>query len=77
MLTARLHTTHKLVLCWCEIKVTSRYSFALTSTSLKDFSFLHGISRGSFNTSRSNGWFQDVFRLGNTGWRGVMPTSVQ
>ena len=43
-------------------KVTSRYSFAL-SLSLKDFSFLHDISGGSFNISRSNGWFQDVFEV--------------
>ena len=33
------------------------------STSLKDFSFLHDISGDSFNTSRSNGWFQDVFEV--------------
>ena len=33
------------------------------SISLKYFSFLHGISGGFFNTSRSNGWFQDVFEV--------------
>ena len=43
-----------------EVKVTSRYSFALTSRSLKDFIFLYEIRGGSFNISRSNGWFQDV-----------------
>ena len=48
----------------------SRFSCALA---LKDFSFLHDISGGSFNISRSNGWFQGVLilRLGNTGWHGV------
>ena len=34
--------------------VTSRYSFALTSISLKVFPFLYELSRGSLNISFSN-----------------------
>ena len=33
------------------------------SISLKAFSFLYDISGGSFNNSRRNGWFQDVFEV--------------
>ena len=58
--------------------------------SLKDFSFLHDKSGGSFNISQSIGWFQDVFEVrqhqvaqceeGNNFTLSrfvVMPTSIQ
>ena len=56
--------------------MTSRYSFALTSISFKDFPFLYEISGGSLNISLSNGWFsikchlliKMVLRLDNTRW---------
>ena len=38
-------------------RVSSRYSLALTSVSLKDFPFLHETTGGSLNISLSNGWF--------------------
>ena len=34
--------------------VTSRYSFALTSITLKDFPFLYELNRGSLNIFLSN-----------------------
>ena len=45
--------THRLV-AW---RVTARYSFSITSMSLKDFSFLYEISGSSLNISLSSGWF--------------------
>ena len=58
-------------------RVTSRYSFALTSVSLKlRFSFLYEITGGFLNIFPSNGWFwikchlliKMFLRLVNAGW---------
>ena len=51
--------THRLV-AW---RVTSRYSFAITSMSLKNFPFLYEITGGSLNISLSNGWFYNSDRF--------------
>ena len=73
VLTGQTPTTHKHVVWWREKWLFS--VFALTSLSFKHFPFLYEISGGSFNISRSNGWFwikchlliKMFFRFGKAG----------
>jgi len=59
--------------------VSFYHSFALTSISFKDRSFLYDINGGSSNISLSNGWFvikshlliRICFKLGTDGWNCV------
>ena len=61
---------------WPLVIVTARYSFAITSMSLRDFSFLYEISGSSLNISLSSGWFwirchllvKISLRLSNASW---------